>query len=283
MSTSQTNQSNLPGVLYHYTNLESLALILENKTLRFTPLNKVDDLQENMSYDVKDIGRFFYASCWTDDPEESIPMWNMYASLTSGVRIALPKLPFARHHITAEEISKLTGLPVSHIHMEQGCLESFLPFDLLVEGLYSPAFFNDDNVLHKVEYTSDKDKLMPQIKEHSENGIALNFSSIGKYKNTKWEFQHEWRYLLNIVPLNVLGDVQNAERRLAQMANNIMAGSLPQPLEYYDLKLDDRAIRSIEVIPSPKMSLGNQTLLRQLMNAHGLSDRVITSELIGLI
>ena len=32
--------------IYHYTNLESLALILKNKTIRFNRLDKVDDLEE---------------------------------------------------------------------------------------------------------------------------------------------------------------------------------------------------------------------------------------------
>ena len=32
--------------IYHYTNLESLAMILKNKTIRFNRLDKVDDLEE---------------------------------------------------------------------------------------------------------------------------------------------------------------------------------------------------------------------------------------------
>ena len=32
--------------LYHYTSVDSLALILKNKTIRLNPLDKMDDLQE---------------------------------------------------------------------------------------------------------------------------------------------------------------------------------------------------------------------------------------------
>ena len=35
--------------LYHYTTVESLALILKNRTLRLNPLDKMDDLQEAQS------------------------------------------------------------------------------------------------------------------------------------------------------------------------------------------------------------------------------------------
>ena len=80
--------------LYHYTNIETLALILKNRTIRFNSLDKMDDLQEQQTSDVKNIGQFCYISSWTDDSTESIPMWNMYASLNLGVRIKLRKNPF---------------------------------------------------------------------------------------------------------------------------------------------------------------------------------------------
>lgn len=72
-----------PGRLYHYTSLSSLALILRNRTLRLMPLTGMDDPQENQTADVANLGRLFFASCWTDEAKESIPMWNMYASLDS--------------------------------------------------------------------------------------------------------------------------------------------------------------------------------------------------------
>lgn len=32
--------------IYHYTNIEALALILKNQTIRFNRLDKVDDIEE---------------------------------------------------------------------------------------------------------------------------------------------------------------------------------------------------------------------------------------------
>ena len=80
--------------LYHYTNIETLALILKNRTIRFNSLDKMDDLQEQQTADIENIGQFCYISSWTEDDTESIPMWNMYASLDLGVRIKLCKNPF---------------------------------------------------------------------------------------------------------------------------------------------------------------------------------------------
>lgn len=39
--------------LYHYTSLEKLALILKNRTIRLSPLDKMDDRQEQKTSDVE--------------------------------------------------------------------------------------------------------------------------------------------------------------------------------------------------------------------------------------
>lgn len=73
--------------LYHYTSIEKLALILQNKTLRFNRIDKVNDPQASEYYQVKLPGKRFYVSCWTKNAEESIPMWQLYAGAAEGVRI----------------------------------------------------------------------------------------------------------------------------------------------------------------------------------------------------
>lgn len=40
------------GRLCHYTDLQTLALILKNQTIRFSPLTKLDDPQERETADV---------------------------------------------------------------------------------------------------------------------------------------------------------------------------------------------------------------------------------------
>lgn len=45
-----------PEYLYHYTTVETLALILKNRTIRFRSLDQMDDLQECMAHDLKKSG-----------------------------------------------------------------------------------------------------------------------------------------------------------------------------------------------------------------------------------
>lgn len=51
----------------------------------------MDDLQEQETSDITNVGQFCCISSWTENEAESIPMWKMYSSLESGVRIKLKK------------------------------------------------------------------------------------------------------------------------------------------------------------------------------------------------
>lgn len=49
-----------------------------NKTICFNNLLNVDDIEEAETEDMGEFGKFIYTSCWTEDTEESIPLWNLY-------------------------------------------------------------------------------------------------------------------------------------------------------------------------------------------------------------
>lgn len=56
-----------PESLYHYTNVEALAMILKSRSIRFSPLTALDDLQEAMNQDQNRFSNFVFVSSWTDD------------------------------------------------------------------------------------------------------------------------------------------------------------------------------------------------------------------------
>ena len=76
--------------LYRYTSLESLALILKSRQIRLNPLDKMDDLQEQKTADVENLGKFVFISSWTEGSFQSIwngpskdkfqPLWNRFAT-----------------------------------------------------------------------------------------------------------------------------------------------------------------------------------------------------------
>jgi hypothetical protein len=59
----------------------------------------MDDLEENLSSDVKDIGMFTYVSSWTDQDRESIALWKQYTNHDAGVRIELKQNPFKKYNV----------------------------------------------------------------------------------------------------------------------------------------------------------------------------------------
>lgn len=87
--------------IYHYTNLESLALILKNKTIRFNRLDKVDDIEEG---NAESLGvrfcKYVFVSCWTENPEENIPLWKMYGGDFGGVRISVEQEMFQEYVVS---------------------------------------------------------------------------------------------------------------------------------------------------------------------------------------
>ncbi|MCH5211341.1 MAG: hypothetical protein J1F01_10320 [Oscillospiraceae bacterium] len=94
IATRPCQGDNVPSSLFHYTNLDILALILKNRTIRLTRLDFLDDLEEKKYRSLASIKVHTYVSCWTKDERESIPMWNMYTDMASGIRIEMPTLPF---------------------------------------------------------------------------------------------------------------------------------------------------------------------------------------------
>ena len=67
--------------IHHYTSIETLALILKYKTIRFNRLDRVDDMEESMygSGPTKiKLGQYVFVSCWTKDDLENISLWKMY-------------------------------------------------------------------------------------------------------------------------------------------------------------------------------------------------------------
>lgn len=268
--------------LYHYTNLASLALILRNRTLRLMPLTGMDDPQENQTADVANLGRFFFASCWTDGARESIPMWNMYASLDSGVRIDLPPMPFRRYEYTAAQEAEIFGVPESHINIEGGVGRSFMPMEDLRDGLMSPAFLTGQDILKQVEYTDELSKIHPSVVSVDGPQLSISFEHIGSCKNTYWQFQHEWRYLMCIIPFDIVGSIhRNPEAELGAMLSKMIQGRLAPACSYYDLRLSDKAFGEMGVVPSPKMSAGNRVLLSCLLEKYGLTGNLRPSQLEG--
>lgn len=268
--------------LYHYTNLETLALILKNRTIRFNSLDKMDDLQEKETADIRNIGQFFYISSWTEDATESIPMWNMYASLNSGIRIKLRKNPFKVYENTAVDLSHVIHASVTD-NSDGKPLLSIIPLaEMFAKGFIAPQAMARD-LLRKVEYTDDKDKLYPKMLTENGNQFVIAMGELGRYKNLHWSFQSEWRYILNILPIDLNQPVESSMKDFQLVANKMRWGVAKQPFPFYDMVIADDAFADMEITLSPRISAGNRIIVQSLVEKYNPAAILSESSLRGLI
>ena len=275
-----------PEMLYHYTSLETLALILEHRTIRLMPLSNMDDKQESVASDVEKMGQFYFASCWTADDTESIPMWNMYAGIRCGVRIGMPANPFVEYSYSTEEVFHfdmsncvVSGDPGSNVW------HSILPPQYFKAGAFTTSLFEGTEELIKITYTDKQELLAPQIVTNLGDQFGIATNKLGRFKNKYWEFQKEYRYILEVFP-PTLGNQPNPQAIMlyfTMFANRLANDQLKSPFNYIDLDLRPDALEKLEVMLSPGMTPGNTVLAQSLLKRYGLTDRVRTSALNGLV
>ena len=214
----------IPKYLYHYTSIEAFKQIIKNHTIRFMPLDRVDDLQEVEAARIKRAGIYNYVSCWTEDKEESIPMWYMYAERGTGVRLRMIPQPFEQ---------------VNPVHM----FESGFIIPQAISGC----------LLYQVEYTNESEKLCPEIVKMDEEKLAIELGSLGKYKNMAWRWQKEWRYMINVAPFNY-SEIDQTTDQFRMMARRILNDSAEQACSFYDLRISNNAYKQIEVTTGPQIT-----------------------------
>lgn len=272
--------------LFHYTSIDKLALILKNKTIRLNSLSKMDDLQEKRTEDLRNITSFFYVSSWTEETDESIPMWKMYTNIESGIRIGLPVNPFVYQGTNIHEAEKL-GL---HFDVdnpedirENTRANTFLDYVKLINsGIYSTAAWNG-NLLVKVEYTDAPHMLEPKVVNLKGPQYNIDFTKIGKYKNKYWDFQKEWRYLINFFPIKLTPDTEKFQKKYNETIIKLLDDRLSAPFDYYDLSIRKNAMDKMTITSSPKMTEGNKVLLESLLEKYGFKGNYKNSTLLGLI
>ncbi|ATP58417.1 hypothetical protein CPT03_19090 [Pedobacter ginsengisoli] len=233
--------------LYHYTSIESLALILKRRTIRFTSLDNVDDMDEGLANDVDGYGQFVFVSCWTKNAKESIPQWNMYGKDMGGVRIALPKYPFLHY--------SFLGNPKR--------IESY-PFQdslILKDGYIDDAseFPWGERYLIDVEYLHSSIIQTPVIVEKiDEHNKITHLGRLGKFKDDCWAFQEEVRYRIILHPTGGVKPDGNGKYRT----------SIEMKQKFIDVPIRDDAFEGMQILLGPKHTESNLVILNALLDTY---------------
>lgn len=259
----------IPEFLYHYTTVESLAMILSTQSIRFSPLGKLDDRYEESTKEVFNPGRFIFISSWMGSEEESIPMWNQYSRMESGVRIKLPSLPFEQYRVSNEK---------DHFWSIISSAETY-------DSAWFLANRGLESSLIKVEYTNDEEKINPRLvfpKERSDNdstNMVIEFGNLGKYKKICWSYQDEWRFRLMFIPVGYREMVGNPETIGQILYDKLNDLNYRLPFDYYFLKLNKIALSEMEVTLSPKITEGNRVIVEALRDKYNPKMKIHNSNL----
>lgn len=261
--------------LYHYTSLETLALIVYNKTICFNNLLNVDDIEEAETEDMDKFGRFLYTSCWTDDDEESIPLWNLYTPNMHGVRIRLPEFPFKKYYYKQGEFFLSQDIE-TYIHIEKFYNENKL------------SIVADGPQLVKIEYTNDKNKLYPRVRNESIDGVlqeylnaqsleslrnknfevSYSFRDLGKFKRENWKFQKEWRYIISAAPMGLQECNPPSLEKQQELIRRLENKTLEPPCRQIFLDIAETALENMEVVFGPKMSEAEKIMAKGIMHQY---------------
>lgn len=265
-------------MIHHYTTVNTLALILRYQSLRFTRLDRFDDVTEGRSIGHFPVGARTFASCWSASQEESIPQWAMYGDGMKGIRISLRPDPFIWHPIDIEW------------HENFRCVDLQAPFSL--EEMLSPNITllptpkMRTTFGQRVRYVPDVETAIQHLYSTPSPGEITFFgegTEIAYFKPKNWEFQEEYRFVLAAGPgpePPYHGDpAAYIQSRTEWGRTGIdLAKDLPGPT-HVDIRLDPDALRSARVLVGPLAPAGTLEIVESLVSRFAEGAHVSLSSL----
>jgi len=273
------------NLIYHYTDISTLALILDSGRIRFNRLDQVLDLSEARTGKGIPFGKFFFVSCWTQHSDESIPLWRLYTRDMAGIRIGLPAYPF-------EEIE--FEPPPEWRFVKKGSMPSPIPLDEAWTDTHFivPQFFNKKLFGAAVSYTDDIQTVYERSVTIEQDGEQTLLSvdrlfDLPRLKTTAWRFENEYRFALFILPAIPIPpggpSGHEYEKELPNhMLRRLFGGEGP-PQTYFDVRLSQAALDGIEVVLGPCCTAGERVIVESLLEKYTANGCVRSSMLEGTI
>lgn len=242
--------------IYHYTSIETLALILHNKNIRFNRLDFVDDCEESLygsgPTSIK-LGQYTFVSCWTKDSKENLSLWKMYTN-NKGVRIGVDEDMFITYRVNER-------------------IQSFFAKPLDIMGNAMVSSFTNEARLYDVVYVQDLESEMKKIVEKiGETGAHFKTYEMGLYKREEWSFQKECRFKINVTPINTnFINKKNTESdfnllcAFLEAIGPSLAVNTSINFTYIDIPLRENILDDIEVMMGPMTTDGEKIIVEHLL------------------
>lgn len=261
--------------IFHYTTIESLALILSHKTIKFSRLDKVDDLDEGkIEFGGTPLSHIFFASCWSMDANESIAMWKLYTRDGVGVRIELDS-----ETIFDNPIKQLFEKGLMDIIGNKHYFDTILIFNSPVKYVPYPLAIIQASIK---PYANYKDL----------EGFVMDSNVIGFTKDTSWSFQQEYRFLKMILPrdhktTNIIPE-ENFNLGWKETYSLLLNGQCPEkipgiPLEEVYVPIGEDAFHKIKIVLGPNCKEEHRLIVKAICCQFGIDAIIDQSHLSGRI
>ena len=251
--------------IYHYTSIETLALILKSKSIRFNRLDNVDDLEESMygsGPKNQNLSKYIFVSCWTKSEEENLALWKMYAGY-NGIRIGLDE-----------------NLFVSYPNTPFDTIESFYKDIFHFGPDYCAAQQNNLTKLEEVKYIDSPRFAVNDLVCISGNTLSIKTSNWGLVKSKEWAIQQESRFRIQTLPLNYAyvksysAEILNTMGRMVltkaiievipAIVRSIEEDYKPQTSELF-MPIKDDALNNMEIMMGPQTSDAQRLIVEALV------------------
>ncbi len=267
--------------LYHYTTIDSLAMIMSTRSIKFNRLDKVDDMEERTEPSNVRLWQYMFVSCWTENSEESIPLWRMYSGNTHGVRIGLEINMFEDNVVGGSNVPQdipHEGFMVGKIPAQDLFRKDYFVLPTAVrykENSGDTLFYCHVSYVDSVdEMTKDAFQLTMTDETHGSSSIA--FGEIGKYKNKRWAFQEESRFRLVIFPFN---PIYCSPDTVSSIAVNTIRSGVPVPISEYFMRIKQSVLDSMEITLHPNATVSDRVIIEALCAKYAQNATVKPSEL----
>lgn len=271
--------------LYHYTTIDSLAMIMSSRSIKFNRLDKVDDMEERAEPNNVRLWQYVFVSCWTENSEESIPLWRMYSGNAHGVRIGMDADMFEDNVVGGNNVPQNIpheGFWVGKIPAQDLFRSDYFVLPTTVRpqenGADTLFYCHVDYVDDVNEKTKDAYQLTKTDDTHGASCVA--FGEIGKYKNKRWAFQEESRFRLVIMPFNpILSDPD----QVGSIALNAIHNSVPVPISQYFMKLKNSELDNMEITLHPNATASDHVIVEALCAKYAKNAMINHSELTDMV
>lgn len=267
--------------LYHYTTIDSLAMIMSSRSIKFNRLDKVDDMEERAESKKVRLWQYMFVSCWTENSEESIPLWRMYSGNVHGVRIGMDADMFEDNVVGGGNVPQ--NIPHEGFWVGKIPAQDLFRSDYFVlPAAVRPQENGGDTLFYcHVDYVDDvndktKDAYQIEMTDATHASSNVAFGEIGKYKNKRWAFQEESRFRLVIMPFNpILSDPD----QVGSIALNAIHNSVPVPISQYYMKLKQSALDHMEITLHPNATASDRVIVEALCAKYAINAVISPSEL----